>query len=105
MEKFVAIIMAIFAAPLLIGGAYLLSLGGSPYYLIAGVIILTTAFLLFKKTLECLRVICTIYRSNHGLGALGIWVLLVGTSTSSWLPAYIWFAHATAMGIQQNAWA
>ena len=49
MEKLVAIIMAVFAAPLLIGGAYLLSLGGSPYYLFAGVMMLTTAFLLFKK--------------------------------------------------------
>ena len=48
MEKFIAIIMAVFAAPLLIGGTYLLSLGGSAYYVIAGITMLVTAFFYLK---------------------------------------------------------
>jgi len=84
MEKFVAIIMAIFAAPLLIGGAYLLSLGGSPYYLIAGVIILTTAFLLFKK-----------HWSAYGLYALFIVATMVW---ALWESGFYWWALATRLG-------
>ncbi|MGE6473885.1 membrane-bound PQQ-dependent dehydrogenase, glucose/quinate/shikimate family [Psychrobacter sp. NPDC078631] len=84
MEKFVAIIMAIFAAPLLIGGAYLLSLGGSPYYLIAGVIILTTAFLLFKK-----------HWSAYGLYTL----FIVATMTwALWESGFYWWALAPRVG-------
>ena len=84
MEKFVAIIMAIFAAPLLIGGAYLLSLGGSPYYLIAGVIMLTTAFLLFKK-----------HWSAYGLYAL----FIVGTMIwALWESGFYWWALAPRVG-------
>jgi len=84
MEKFVAIIMAIFAAPLLIGGAYLLSLGGSPYYLIAGVIILTTAFLLFKK-----------HWSAYGLYALFIVATMVW---ALWESGFYWWALAPRVG-------
>ncbi|MFK3915419.1 membrane-bound PQQ-dependent dehydrogenase, glucose/quinate/shikimate family [Psychrobacter sp. NPDC078501] len=84
MEKFVAIIMAIFAAPLLIGGAYLLSLGGSPYYLIAGVIILTTAFLLFKK-----------HWSAYGLYALFI---VATMAWALWESGFYWWALAPRVG-------
>ena len=49
MQKFLAILMALFALPLLIGGGYLLSLGGSPYYVIAGIMMLLTAWLLLKR--------------------------------------------------------
>ncbi|NYR08322.1 glucose/quinate/shikimate family membrane-bound PQQ-dependent dehydrogenase [Psychrobacter sp. BI730] len=84
MEKFVAIIMAIFAAPLLIGGAYLLSLGGSPYYLIAGVIILTTAFLLFKK-----------HWSAYGLYALFI---VTTMAWALWESGFYWWALAPRVG-------
>ena len=84
MAKFVAIIMAIFAAPLLIGGAYLLSLGGSPYYLIAGVIILTTAFLLFKK-----------HWSAYGLYALFI---VATMAWALWESGFYWWALAPRVG-------
>ena len=84
MEKFVAIIMAIFAAPLLIGGAYLLSLGGSPYYLFAGVIILTTAFLLFKK-----------HWSAYGLYAIFIVATMVW---ALWESGFDWWALAPRVG-------
>ena len=84
MEKLVAIIMAVFAAPLLIGGAYLLSLGGSPYYLFAGVMMLTTAFLLFKK-----------HWSAYGVYAIFIVVTLVW---SLWESGFYWWALATRLG-------
>ncbi|MEN2751050.1 membrane-bound PQQ-dependent dehydrogenase, glucose/quinate/shikimate family [Psychrobacter sp. FBL11] len=84
MEKFVAIIMALFAAPLLIGGAYLLSLGGSPYYLFAGVVILTTAFLLFKK-----------HWSAYGLYAIFIVATMVW---ALWESGFDWWALAPRVG-------
>lgn len=49
MEKILAVVMALFALPLLIGGIYLLTLGGSPYYIFAGAVILLTAILLFMR--------------------------------------------------------
>ncbi|MGM8898287.1 MULTISPECIES: membrane-bound PQQ-dependent dehydrogenase, glucose/quinate/shikimate family [unclassified Psychrobacter] len=84
MEKFVALIMALFATPLLIGGAYLLSLGGSPYYLFAGVIILTTAFLLFKK-----------HWSAYGLYAIFIVATMVW---ALWESGFDWWALAPRVG-------
>ena len=84
MEKLVAIIMAVFAVPLLIGGAYLLSLGGSPYYLFAGAAMLATAFLLFKK-----------HWSAYGVYAIFIVVTLVW---SLWESGFYWWALATRLG-------
>lgn len=84
MEKFVAIIMAVFAVPLLVGGAYLLSLGGSPYYLFAGIAMLTTAFLLFKK-----------HWSAYGVYAIFIVVTLVW---ALWESGFYWWALATRLG-------
>ncbi len=84
MEKFVAIIMAVFAAPLFIGGAYLLSLGGSPYYLFAGVIMLTTAFLLFKR-----------HWSAYGLYAIFIVATVVW---ALWESGFYWWALAPRVG-------
>jgi len=43
-----AVCMALIGLTLGIGGAWLLSLGGSPYYLIAGILMLISAFLLFR---------------------------------------------------------
>lgn len=84
MEKFVAIIMAVFAVPLLIGGAYLLSLGGSPFYLFAGVVILATAFLLFKK-----------HWSAYGLYA----IFIVATiAWALWESGFYWWALAPRVG-------
>ena len=39
---FLAIVMALIGLILTVGGAWLLGLGGSPYYLIAGVLMLTS---------------------------------------------------------------
>ncbi|MGP5201601.1 membrane-bound PQQ-dependent dehydrogenase, glucose/quinate/shikimate family [Psychrobacter aquimaris] len=84
MEKFVAIIMAVFAVPLLVGGAYLLSLGGSPYYLFAGAAMLATAFLLFKK-----------HWSAYGLYAIFIVATIVW---ALWESGFYWWALAPRVG-------
>ena len=84
MEKFVAIIMAIFAIPLLIGGAYLLSLGGSPYYVIAGITMLVTAFLLFKR-----------HWSAYGLYTLFI---IATMAWALWESGFYWWALAPRVG-------
>ena len=84
MEKFVAIIMALFASPLLIGGAYLLSLGGSPYYVIAGITMLITAFLLFRR-----------HWSAYGLYAIFIIATMAWTF---WEAGFYWWAIAPRAG-------
>lgn len=84
MEKFVAIIMALFALPLLIGGGYLLSLGGSPYYVIAGLAMLATAFLLFKRHWPAYLVYAIF------ILATVIWAV--------WEAGFYWWALATRLG-------
>ncbi len=84
MEKSVAIIMALFAAPLLIGGAYLLSLGGSPYYVIAGITMLVTAFLLFKR-----------HWSAYGLYTI---FLIATMAWTLWEAGFYWWAIAPRAG-------
>ena len=84
MEKFVAIIMALFALPLLIGGGYLLSLGGSPYYVIAGIAMLATAYLLFKR-----------HWSAYLLYAIFILATVVW---AVWEAGFYWWALATRLG-------
>ncbi|MGO1781219.1 MAG: membrane-bound PQQ-dependent dehydrogenase, glucose/quinate/shikimate family [Moraxellaceae bacterium] len=84
MEKFIAIIMAIFAVPLLIGGAYLLSLGGSPYYVIAGITMLVTAFLLFKR-----------HWSAYGLYTIFI---IATMAWALWESGFYWWALAPRVG-------
>lgn len=46
-----ALVMALIGIVLTIGGAYLVSLGGSPYYVIAGVAMLVSAWFLFRGQL------------------------------------------------------
>ncbi len=45
-----AVIVALFGVPILAGGVWLLSLGGSWYYALAGLGLLVTAFFLFKRS-------------------------------------------------------
>src|SRR3954468_16180713 len=46
-----AFVMALIGIVLTLGGAWLVSLGGSPYYVIAGVLMLVSAWLLFRGRL------------------------------------------------------
>src|SRR5690606_2466865 len=45
-----ALVLALAALPLIAGGAYLIALGGSWYYLPAGLALLATAILLFRRS-------------------------------------------------------
>lgn len=49
--KIFAIILTLFALPLLFGGIYLTTLGGSWYYLISGLVLVFSGILLFKNKL------------------------------------------------------
>ncbi len=54
--RLTAALMALIGLVLLAGGGWLLSLGGSPYYLLAGLGFLVTAILLFQKNAQALTV-------------------------------------------------
>lgn len=84
MEKILAVVMALFALPLLIGGIYLLTLGGSPYYIFAGAVILLTAILLFmrRKAAYALYAVFTIITI--------IWAV--------WEAGFYWWWLATRLG-------
>src|SRR5690349_19008047 len=43
-----AIVMALIGFTLAVGGGWLLSLGGSPYYLVAGILMVASAWLLMR---------------------------------------------------------
>ncbi|HZZ10412.1 MAG TPA: glucose/quinate/shikimate family membrane-bound PQQ-dependent dehydrogenase [Paraburkholderia sp.] len=53
-QGFIAVVTLLFTAVsalyLLIGGAWLLSLGGSPYYVVTGVVLLGVAWLLYRRS-------------------------------------------------------
>jgi quinoprotein glucose dehydrogenase len=57
----VAIVMALIGAILTIGGAYLSLLGGSLYYLIAGVVMLASAWFLFRRRLLGGWIYCALF--------------------------------------------
>jgi len=84
MQKFLAILMALFALPLLIGGGYLLSLGGSPYYVIAGIMMLLTAWLLLKR--------------HWGAYALYSLFIIGSVIWAVWEAGFYWWALATRLG-------
>lgn len=48
------LLQLLFAAGLLVGGGYLLALGGSPYYLLAGVVMLAVAVLWLRNSTQAL---------------------------------------------------
>lgn len=84
MQKFLSIIMCLFALPLVIGGGYLLYLGGSPYYVVAGVLMLASAWLLLKRQWLAYA-LYTIFI----IGSV-IWAV--------WESGFYWWALATRLG-------
>lgn len=50
--KILAIVFILFSLPLIFGGGYLVTLGGSWYYLIAGVALIVSGILLFKNKMS-----------------------------------------------------
>src|SRR5947209_2433695 len=73
-----ALIFALIGIVLGVGGAWLIALGGSPYYLIAGVLLLASAWFLFRGRV------------------LGVWIYCGAFALSA-----IW-GFAESLG---NAWA
>lgn len=67
--KLLAVAIALLGAIFVAGGAWLLSLGGSPYYLIAGVLLLASAVLLWR---------------GRAAGAWCFWLVLAGTFFWTW---------------------
>ena len=84
MQKFLSIIMCLFALPLVIGGGYLLYLGGSPYYVVAGVLMLASAWLLLKR-----QWLAYALYSIFIVGSV-IWAV--------WESGFYWWALATRLG-------
>lgn len=84
MQKFLSIIMCLFALPLVIGGGYLLYLGGSPYYVVAGVLMLASAWLLLKR-----QWLAYALYSIFIIGSV-IWAV--------WESGFYWWALATRLG-------
>jgi len=76
--------MCLFALPLVIGGGYLLYLGGSPYYVVAGVLMLTSAWLLLKR-----QWLAYALYSIFIVGSV-IWAV--------WESGFYWWALATRLG-------
>ena len=50
------IVVLLFGVPILAGGAYLMALGGSWYYAIAGLALLATAYFLFEASMKAVWV-------------------------------------------------
>ena len=84
MQKFLSIIMCLFALPLVIGGGYLLYLRGSPYYVVAGVLMLASAWLLLKR-----QWLAYALYSIFIIGSV-IWAV--------WESGFYWWALATRLG-------
>lgn len=56
-----AFVVALIGAILTLGGAYLAVLGGSPYYLIAGILLLASAWFLFRRRLLGVWLYCGLF--------------------------------------------
>ncbi len=53
---FLALVKAIIAAPLIAGGGYLLTLGGSPYYLLTGLAVAASAYFAFQGSDRAIQI-------------------------------------------------
>ena len=67
-----AVVVALLGAAMLLGGVWLLTLGGSPYYALAGAIIVIAAVQLVR-------------RKRSGAWLFGAAVALTMANTSSWI--------------------
>ena len=53
----IGVVIAIFGVPILAGGVWLAALGGSWYYVLAGIGLVLTAFFLFRRSMLALSLI------------------------------------------------
>lgn len=85
MRALTLLLLAILGLPLTFGGSYLLALGGSPFYLLSGVVVLITAFGVLK-------------RKRWATPVYAIW-LLVLLAWSLWESGLHWWPLATRLGL------
>ena len=85
MRALTLLLLAILGLPLTFGGSYLLALGGSPFYLFSGVVVLITAFGVLK-------------RKRWATPVYAIW-LLVLLAWSLWESGLHWWPLATRLGL------
>ncbi len=85
MRALTLLLLAILGLPLTFGGSYLLALGGSPFYVFSGVVVLITAFGVLK-------------RKRWATPLYAIW-LLVLLAWSLWESGLHWWPLATRLGL------
>lgn len=85
MRALTLLLLAILGLPLTFGGSYLLALGGSPFHLFSGVVVLITAFGVLK-------------RKRWATPVYAIW-LLVLLAWSLWESGLHWWPLATRLGL------
>lgn len=79
------VLLLILGLPLAFGGAYLLALGGSPFYCLSGIAVLATAFGLYKRT-------------RWALPLYAVWMLVL-LAWSLWEVGLHWWPLATRLGL------
>lgn len=85
MRALTLLLLAILGLPLTLGGGYLLALGGSPFYVLSGVVVLIAAFGVLK-------------RQRWATPLYAIW-LLVLLAWSLWESGLHWWPLATRLGL------
>ncbi len=85
-SRLLVTLTALFAAfcglYLLIGGAWLVVLGGSWYYPIAGLVMLGVTVMLFRGKRRCAVAVRRAAAGDHDLGRLGSWFRLLGVDAA-----------------------
>ena len=93
--RITAVIVGVFGLPMVLDGFELLTLGGTPYYLIAGLLIVASAVQLWRKSPSgfylyaaalILTLIWAVYEAGIGFWTVGVRIWLVGL-LSLWLCA------------------
>lgn len=99
-------LMALIGLAIGIGGAYLVSLGGSWYFLLMGIVMLVSAVLIFRKktsglVLYALAFICTIFWaiSDAGMDFWPLFSRLFTFAVLAFLAAIAWPILRTANGV------
>ena len=93
--RITAVIVGVFGLPMVLDGFELLSLGGTPYYLVAGLLIVASAVQLWRKLPSgfylyaaalILTLIWAVYEAGIGFWTVGVRIWLIGL-ISLWLCA------------------
>ena len=85
MHTFILLLLALLGLPLAIGGAWLLALGGSPFYLLSGVVVLISAWGFYR-------------RSRWSVLLYAAWLVLL-LAWALWEVGVYWWPLATRVGL------